>query len=300
MKLFRLIVAMLLAACLGASAPPFAFTVPGVDDAPDLHGDPATTQLTIFAAGNQFFVMPALLAAFERAHPEIRRVFYETFPPGIEMAQLRAGSVRIGNLIVSVRPDVVMAGWRGLRALDAAGLASKPFAFASNDLAIEVRAGNPKRVAGLRDLGRPGVRVAMPNPHWEGVAAQISQAFRNAGGAALQRTVMVTKVFAETTILTQIHHRQTPRWIAAGKVDAGVVWASEARYAQKVGLPITTVAIPAAQNVTSDYTAATILNAPHPAAAKAFARFLATPAAYAIYASYGFGPPLAQGKKKHA
>jgi ABC-type molybdate transport system substrate-binding protein len=39
------------------------------------------------------------------------------------------------------------------------------------------------------------------------------------------------------------------------------------------------------------------LNAPHAAAAKAFAQFLTTQAATAIYASYGFGPPIVGGTK---
>ena len=274
-----------------AAAPPVVFTVPGVDEAPDLHGDPAISQLTIFAAGNQFFVMPALLAAFRRVHPEIRNVYYETLPPGIETAQLRNGRLQVGNLIVSARPDVLMAGRRGLAALHADGLVSAPVGYASNNLAIEVHASNPKGIAGLSDLARPDVRVAMPNPKWEGVASQIARAVENAGGATLEQTVMVTKVAAGTTILTAIHHRQTPRWIVAGRIDAGVVWASEARYAERMHLPVATVTIPPAQNVIGDYTSAIATQAPHAAAAKAFATFLTSPAANAVYASYGFGLP---------
>jgi molybdate transport system substrate-binding protein len=300
MSLLRAL-ALVVSAVLLAAAPaaPVNFTIPGVDETPDLHGDPATSQLTIFVAGNQFFVMPALLAAFERAHRQIRSVFYETLPPGIEAAQLRAGHLQIGNLIVSALPDVMMAGRRGLSALQKAGFTSAPAAYASNDLAIEVRAGNPKGIVTVNDLARANVRVAMPNPKWEGVAAQIALALRNAGGAALETAVMTTKLAAGTTVLTQIHHRQTPRWIESGRVDAGVVWASEARYVKTIGAQIATIAIPASQNVASDYMVATLVHAPHAAAAKAFAAFLTTPAASAIYRSYGFNPPLGR-KRDHS
>jgi ABC-type sulfate transport system substrate-binding protein len=41
--------------------------------------------------------------------------------------------------------------------------------FATNDLAIMVRAGNPARVGTLADLGRASLALAMPNPEFEGV-----------------------------------------------------------------------------------------------------------------------------------
>jgi molybdate transport system substrate-binding protein len=269
----------------------FNFTVAPFDAIDDLHGSPLSADLVIFAAGNQFMVMPALLKVFQASHPTIHRVFYETLPPGIEAKQIAAGSVEIGNLLTDVKPDVMLTGLRAMKQAKTQGLVSHYVTYASNQLAIEVAAGNPKGVHGLTDPGRDDVRVSMPNPRWEGVAAQIEAAYRKAGGEALSQKIMQTKLDAGTTLLTRIHHRETSLNIIAGKADAGPVWISEALYARRIGSPIDFVEIPPGQNVTGNYVAAALVRAPHVTAAREFVDFMAGPVAAAIYRSYGFDPP---------
>jgi ABC-type molybdate transport system substrate-binding protein len=262
-----------------------------VDQVLDLHGNPCDAQLVIFAAGNQFMVMPALLRAFQARHPEIGRVYYETLPPGIVVDQVYGGDLRVGNLLVSAKADVLLAGPNGMRRLHNAGYVRSWTPYASNELAIMVRKGNPLKVQSLTDLGRNDVRVVMPNPKWEGVAEQVEGAYAKAGGATLVHEIMLTKVANGTTILTRIHHRQTPLYLMESKADAGPVWISEALYAERIGEPLTFVRIPPSENVTAGYDAAVLRDAPHAAAARAFVEFLATPEARAIYESFGFGPP---------
>lgn len=273
-----------------AQAQPVNFSAPPVDQVLDLHGDPAGAQLVIFMAGNQYMVMPALLTAFQKRHPEVHAIFYETLPPGIVIRQMRAGSLRMGNLLVTAKPDVLLVGPRGMRTLHAAGKISVWHAYASNTLAILVRGGNPLRIASLRDLGRPGVRVVMPNPKWEGVAEQVEGAYRKAGGASLVQTIMKTKLAAGMTMLTRIHHRETPLYLVEGRADAGPVWLSEALYQHRIR-PLDFVRIPQQENVYADYEAAMVTSAPHRAAAQAFVSFVRSPQARSIFEAYGFGPP---------
>lgn len=280
-----------LAAGPARASKPYEFTVPPVDQVLDLHGDPADAHLVIFMAGNQYMVMPKLLAAFRRLYPQIGGVFYETLPPGVDAAQVEAGSLRMGNLIVGVRPDVFMSGSRRMNKMREKGYVAAPVPYASNVLGIMVRKGNAKHIAGLRDLGRADVRVAMPNPRWEGVGEQIDQAYLKAGGETLLNTVMERKVAEGSTILTRIHHRQTPLFIREGRADAGPVWISEALYQERIGSPLVLVRIPPADNVTASYVAAMMRRAPHPEAAQAFLHFLKSPQARTIFRSYGFGPP---------
>ena len=275
----------------GAAPAPPSFSATAIDDAMDLHGDPCNAQLVIFAGGNQWMVMPALLAAFRESHPGLDRIFYETLPPGILSKQLTSGSLSVGQLSLSAAPDVYMAGARNMHDVLGRGLVGAPITYATNSLAIAVRKGNPKHVVSLKDLGRPDVRVAMPNPAWEGIARQIQAAYRKAGGDALDTEIMVTKVRDGTTLLTQIHHRQTPMWLIDGRADAGPVWISEALYQQRIGAPIETVTIPATGNMQGMYQAAAVTHAPHPEMARAFVEFLAGPKAREIYRAYGFGPP---------
>ncbi len=281
-----------LALTLGATpAAPVNGTVPCVDQLMDIHGNPVGADLVIFAGGNQWFVMPRLLAAFQRAHPEVRHIFYETLPPGLLARQMQTGGLRIGDMTLSLHGDVYLSGKKRMDVMRAQGYVGAPVTYATNVLAIMVKAGNPKHVTSLTDLGRPNVRVAMPNPKTEGIARQIEIAYRKAGGNALDATIMRTKVAKGSTRLTQIHHRQTPMWILSGTVDAGPVWISEALYQERIHSGIVAVRIPAKDNVEAIYMGATVKGASHPAAARAFVNFLASPAAQAIYRSYGFGAP---------
>ncbi|MHB1844086.1 MAG: molybdate ABC transporter substrate-binding protein [Deltaproteobacteria bacterium] len=297
----------LLAAALGASlglsrsidppwhAPPeglLDFTVPGIDDVPDLHGDPDAPDLTLFMGGNQFMAMPDLVQAFLAHHPEVKRIFYETLPPGILDEQLAGGgALVVGNLVLHARPDVFAAGAGRMAKLRAAGRVAAPLTYAQNDLAILVPAGNPKRIRGLADLARPGLRLSLPNPKTEGIGRQIGQALERTGGERLRARLFEEKVRDGTTVLTRIHHRETPLAVLRGRADAGVVWRTEALFQRQLGHAVELVEIPAAQNATGIYQAAVVPGAPHPQAAAAFVQFLASPEARAILARFGFGPP---------
>jgi ABC-type molybdate transport system substrate-binding protein len=270
----------------------FAFPVGDVDNTPDLHGNPADAQLVLFIGGNQFFVLPQLIARFEQLHPELRgHIFYETLPPGILRQQsAQNDTLTLGNLTLRVVPDVYEAGARVVDAMQAAGQVDHATRYATNNLAIMIPVGNPKGIHSLNDLARSDLRLSMPNPAWEGVARQIGTALRNVGGDSLYQSVYVAKVASGQTRLTQIHHRQTPMRILANQADAGVTWASEVAFQRSIGNPITGIAIPDSQNVTAIYAAAVLRNAPHRAAALAWLGFLQSPEAQAAYRSFGFQP----------
>lgn len=266
------------------------FSVPPVDAIADLHGDIIDPQLVVFFAGNQFMVVHDLMAAFKQAHPQYQRVFVETLPPGILARQIESGALVMGNMRITLKPDIYTAG-KGAIAENQKkhGWFADTWDYARNPLAILVAKGNPKHIEGLKDLGRADVRVSMPNPAWEGIARQIEASYRKAGGAALDKTIMQTKVEDGTTFLTHIHHRQSPLRVLQGESDAAPVWSTEAYFQQQIlHHPVETVAIPAAQNAVATYTAARMRNAPHEQAAKDFMAFMQSPAAQAVYRKYGF------------
>jgi ABC-type molybdate transport system substrate-binding protein len=268
----------------------YTFHVADVDNIPDLHGNPTDAQLVLFIGGNQFFVLPQLIAAFEQENPALKgHIFYETLPPGILRKQIAAGdTLTLGNFTLQIRPDVYEAGARVLQQMEQSGQAQNVVRYATNDLAIMVKAGNPKHIHSLKDLGRPDVTLSMPNPQWEGVANQIASSLRKAGGEPLEQTVYQDKVKTGKTILTEIHHRQTPIRIMNGSVDAGVTWASEVRFQKQLANPIDGVAIPDAQNTTATYAGGVMKDAPHPQAAAKWLAFLQTEKAQAIYREFGF------------
>lgn len=265
------------------------FTVPGIDNVPDLHGDINDPQLVIFFAGNQFMCIEKLLTAFKKAYPQYQRVFAETLPPGILARQIAGGSITIGNMQVTLKPDVYTAGRP--RIVQMTGLLEDTMVYAYNKLAIMVQKGNPKHITSLRDLAGKDVKVSMPNPRWEGIAGRIEEAYIKAGGEELKSQIMKTKVQNGSTFLTQIHHRQTPMRVLYGESDAGPVWYSEVRYQQLIGHPVDLVTIPAKENITATYMAGILKRAPHRQAAKDFMAFLQTSTAKAIYKGYGFSTP---------
>jgi molybdate transport system substrate-binding protein len=267
------------------------FSAPGADEILDIHGNPVDPDLVIFAAGNQWFVMPDLLAAFKRAYPDVHNVFYETLPPGVISSQIVAGGLQVGELTLTLHGDALMTVPAQMSMLQSKGLAGASGAYARNDLAILVQSGNPLKIASMRDLGRPGVRVAMPNPKTEGIAKQIESAYHKAGGDALDRAIMVTKVAAGTTIITSIHHRETPAWLLSNRVDAGPVWKSEATYQGKIGSGLVTIELAPGENDSETYVTAALRGAPHPVAAREYVAFLHSAAAHAVYRSYGFTLP---------
>jgi molybdate transport system substrate-binding protein len=275
------------------------FTVPEVDNLPDFHGNPINPKLALFVGGNYFFAMGPLVETFERLHPEFKgRIYYETIPPGRLATQIeRGGTITVGNMTWTVQADAYFAGLRGVKRLVEKGLLEEPIVpYVTNQLAIMVPKGNPAHVSGLTDLARPGLRLVMPNPEYEGIARQIQAALRKAGGDTLEKIVYEQKVRDGSTILTAIHHRQTPLDLMLGRADAGVTWQSEVIFEEQVGNPISMVPIPSEQNVTAVYAGAVVKKAQHPEAAKLWLNYIRSQEAMAIFSRYGFKPYKEQKK----
>jgi ABC-type molybdate transport system substrate-binding protein len=267
------------------------FTVPEIDNLLDFHGDPLHARLILYIGGNYYFAVPALVEAFEQIHPRYRQaIYWETIPPGILLAQARAGgTITVGGLTWTARPDVYLAGYREVQRELRGGLLEGPAVpYVTNTLTIMVARGNPRHIQGLADLADPNLLLAMPNPQFEGIAQQIQQALQKAGGPALVSAVYGTKVNDHSTLLTQIHHRQTPLWIVQGRVQAGVTWQSEALYQEEAGHPVEHVNIPAQLNSTGVYAGAVVKGAPHAEAAREWLQFLRSAPALAIFEHYGF------------
>lgn len=262
------------------------FTIPGVDNVPDLFGDINDPQLVVFFSGNQFMCIDDLIAGFKKEYPQYQRVFAETLPPGILAKQIEGGSITIGNMRITLKPDVYTAGKNKINEM--ANYFTDTASYAYNKLAIMIQAGNPKNIKNLNDLARKDVRVSMPNPAWEDVGKSIETAYVKAGGEPLKNIIMDTKVKDSTTYLTQIHHRQSPMRILYNQSDAAPVWFSEAYYQQMIHHPIEMVTIPDKENITAVYMAAILKTAPHPQAAKDFMHYLVGSTAKQVYKKYGF------------
>jgi ABC-type molybdate transport system substrate-binding protein len=260
----------------------------------DLHGSVQSPQLVLFMAGNQFRALPDLLAAFRATPPgaAVARVFYATLPPGRLLDAMAAGRLHCGNLVVDLGPgalwpDVFMAGPRELQRLRTAGHVGDATHYASNrGSVLLVRAGNPCRVQGVKDLLRDDVRVAISSPEREPASFESYRATIDAQGGAGHAAAVLAK--ATTVSPSYVHHREVPQLLADDVADVAPIFRHLADYlvTQMPG-HFAQVPLPPEGNNIDELWAAPVLAAPHAPAAKAWCGFLHGDEAQALLRTHG-------------
>ncbi len=258
----------------------------------DVRGDPNDAELVIFMAGNQFMVMEELLNAFKE-ETGVERIFCETLPPRLMLRQILAGGAKFGDTILPGNPDVYTSvSEDSMLVLKERGLIDDYFVYLHNRIVLMVPEGNPAGIESVLDLGREDVRISQPNPENEDIAKYTIEMYRRAGGKELVRRIMEEKVRAGKTLLTTVHHRETPERLMKGVCDVGPVWATEAIYAEGRGLPLEHVEVGEDLDMRDsvNYYATKLKNAPNPNNAEEFLEFLKSEKARRIYEKYGFVP----------
>ena len=127
----------------------------------------------------------------------------------------------------------------------------------------------------------------------EDIAHHIMDMYRDAGGEDLVEQIMEVKRAQATTIMTVVHHRETPLRIAKGTVDVGPVWATEALHARSAGLHMEIIepGVRLDQRDRINYYIGKTANAPHDANASCFIDFILSSTARKIYRKFGLVPP---------
>ncbi len=257
-----------------------------------------SADLVLFVAGNQFMVMDELLRGFQTQCPDVERIFYETLPPGLELKQILTGGAYFGDKLIDVRPDVYASvSQSAMNQLEKAGMITSQdyFLYLHNRIALMVPQGNPSDIRSVLDLSRPEVRISQPNPEYEDIAFHIMDMYRQAGGETLVHRIMEEKRAEGTTILTVVHHRETPLRIAKGTVDVGPVWATEIQHARRIGQSVDVVEPGEGldQKERINYYVCKLQGSANPENGDRFLEFIKSPTAQSIYEKYGFVPHFA-------
>jgi ABC-type molybdate transport system substrate-binding protein len=237
--------------------------------------------------------MDDVIGAFRKQHPRTS-VGLITLPPGLLLQAIKAGGWRYGDKIYAGTPDVYASVNLGhLKQLKASSLMDRYMVYMHNELQIMVAQGNPKKIAGVDDLARPGIRTSMPNPVNEGIMQFYIRKVLERHG--VWQTISGGKecVHCQTTDnnwFTAVHHRETPDRILANQSDAGMVWRTEVLAAQRSGAHVEAVALPDADSLRNEvsYVIGTLNTTKHAAAAEAFLSFLRSPECKSAYAKFGF------------
>ncbi|MFJ5597124.1 molybdate ABC transporter substrate-binding protein [Micromonospora parva] len=224
-----------------------------------------TGAVTVFAAAS-------LTESFRRIGRE-----FEAVNPGSTVTLNVAGSSALANQINQGAPADVFASAApaNMATVTEAGNADgTPTVFARNQLVIAVPRGNPKGVAGLADLSRPGVKVAL-------CANQVP-----CGAAA--RTVLDAAGVALTPVTLEQDVKGALAKVKLGEVDAAVVYRSDVRAASA---DVTGVEFPESARAVNDYPIVALKDAPNPAGARAFVAYVRSAPAQAVLAEAGFQAP---------
>ncbi|NOZ69526.1 MAG: ABC transporter substrate-binding protein [Deferribacteres bacterium] len=254
-----------------------------------------SADLVLFMAGNQFMVMDDLLSRFRQIYPDVKRIFYETLPPGLELRQILAGGAVFQDKVIDTVPDIYTSVTEeAMKELSVKGRVNEYFIYLHNRLALMVSEGNPCNIKSVKDLGRDDIRISQPG-RLEDIAHYITAMYRKAGGDELVRKILEQKKADGTTVFTTVHHRETPQRITRGLADVGPVWATEVVNAQKDGLRVEAVEPGEEfdQRDSVNYFIARLADAPNPGNAEKFLDFIKSPEAQEIYRQHGFVPHFA-------
>lgn len=223
----------------------------------------ARQRVLVFAAASLTAAFEDLAAGYERDQPDVEVSLH--FGGSSQLAmQLREGAA--ADVFASADPTNMQ------RVVDAGLVEGEPVVFAHNHLAIVVRRGNPKRIAGLADLARADVAVALCGPE--------VPAGRYAREALQKAGVEVASRSDEQNVKALVAKVQL------GEIDAAIAYVTDARAPDLEGVPL-----PAAHDVRAEYPIALLGAAPARQAGAAFVRFVTSPRGREILAAHGFAAP---------
>ncbi len=238
--------------------------------------DPSPTQdLHVFAAASLREAITEAANAFQHANPDVRVV--SNFA-GSQVLRLQIESGARGDLFLSANPD-------HLDALQRAGLLfAPPTVVATNALVLAVPVGNPAGVAAIQDLAQPGRRVVMAA---ESVPAGAYARQMLALQAAATGSPELADAVLQRVISFETNVRQVAAKLELGEADAGFVYRTDVLAS---GGRLQVIETPPQLQVTANYPAAVLRDAPNPELAQRFLAYLHSPKAQAILTRHGFAP----------
>ena len=195
-------------------------------------------------------------------------------------AQFAGSDELAAQIEQGVKPDVFAAANTKLpEQLYGKGLVEKPRVFAGNELVLAVPARGAK-VAGLADLGRKGVTIAIGSKAVP-VGAYTHEVLARLGGA--QQHAVLANVRSEEPDVKGVVGK-----ISQGAVDAGFVYRSDVKAASGA---LKAIAIPAKLQPAVAYGAAVVKGAKQPVLARQYIEGLVSGKGADALRAAGFLPP---------
>lgn len=240
-----------------------AVVVVGCGDQASDAGGKREASLTVFAA-----------ASLRDAFTDLASDYEARFPGARVTLNFAASSELAAQINEGAPADVfASADTTNMEKLEA-GTEATPVVFASNSLQIIVQPGNPRGIATLADLAKPGLIYVTATP--EVPIGKYAQTVLDKAG------VTVSPRSFEASVKGIVNK------VILGEADAGIVYATDVLAA---GTKATGVEIPAAVNVVARYPIAVPATSSRATAGAAFIAFVLSAEGQSILAKYGFARP---------
>jgi sulfate/thiosulfate transport system substrate-binding protein len=236
----------------------------------------------------------ALIAAFDETSAGQGVTFSQSFGPSGTQATSVTEGLPADVVNFSLDPD--------MQKLVTAGLVSPSWdsgptkgIVTDSIVSFIVRQGNPKHIKTWADLIKPGVQVITPNPFSSGSAKWNLMAAYGAQ-LALHKTKAQALAYLgkllKNTVAQPASASTALQTFLSGQGDVLLDYEDDAIYAQTQNEPITIVTPP--QTILIQNPIAVTTKAADPTAAKAFVKYLLSPAGQTIWAEQGYRPVLAK------
>jgi molybdate transport system substrate-binding protein len=140
-----------------------------------------------------------------------------------------------------------------------------------------VQKGNPKAIRGLRDLGRPGLRVGLGDPSAVAAGRAANQCLVKAG---------MLKQVEKNVVMSALNVVELGIGVKLRHLDAAIVWEATAHLFKK---QVEILPLPEKWRVECPIPVAVLKFSRHPKEARQFMSFLASKAAARVFLKHGYG-----------
>ena len=168
------------------------------------------------------------LESFRSIH-RLSSIFYCTTPPKVYLDWMQRGAIEIGNLRLSVMPDIIISPDDIMERLLMENKVSTTAVFAQScGNSFLIRKNNPKNIHKVTDLLRDDVRLFLSNPVTESASHTVYRSTLE--GVALKEGLtddVIANLLENSDKVMfgkMIHHREAPQAVADGHADVAVVY----------------------------------------------------------------------------
>jgi sulfate/thiosulfate transport system substrate-binding protein len=226
--------------------------------------------------------------------------FTQSYGASADQAAAVAAGQPADVVALSLKPDISTLVAKGIVAKN--WQKTRYQAMVSDSIAVFiVRDGNPKHIHTWADLLKPGIQVITPNPissggaRWDIMAAYGAQL--KLGKTKKQAVAYLRKLFTHVPVLPT-SAREALTTFASGKGDVLLDYENDAIFANKKG--VHTDFVRPKQTILIENPVALTKSGAKKPAAKAFVKYLTTPAAQRIFAQNGYRPVVKKILKQTA